>query len=156
MLKKEQGKIFLGADHAGFKLKEEIKKFLDKLGYKYEDLGVFTDKNSSDYPDNALKVATKVAQSKGRGILMCGTGIGEAIVANKVKGIRAANCFNEYTTRMSREHNNSNILCLGARILNHKQAKKITKKWLETDFSNQLRHKRRLEQISQIESSFCK
>lgn len=151
-----QQKIFLGSDHAGFKLKEEIKRFLNKLGYKYDDLGVYTDKNHSDYPETALKVAQKVAKSKGRGILMCGTGIGEAIVANKVKGIRAANCFSVYTAKMSRSHNNSNVLCLGARIIDKNLAKKITKIWLETDFSSEVRHKKRVKQIDEIENSLCK
>lgn len=149
-------KIFLGADHAGFKLKEHIKKFLDKSGYKYEDLGVNTDKNHSDYPKTALLVAKKVAKYKSKGILMCGTGIGEAIVANKVKGIKAANCFNEYTAKMSREHNNSNVLCLGARVLSKNLAEKITKIWLETNFSKEFRHHRRINQIIKIEKKLCK
>lgn len=149
-------KIFLGADHAGFRLKEEIKKFLDKLGHKYIDLGVYTDKNNSDYPETALKVAQKVAKYNGKGILMCGTGIGEAIVANKVKGIRAANCFNEYTARMSREHNNANVLCLGARVVSRDLAKKIAKVWLKTGFSNEARHRRRINQISGIEQNLCR
>ncbi|MDP3765788.1 MAG: ribose 5-phosphate isomerase B [Nanoarchaeota archaeon] len=146
-------KIFLGADHAGFKLKEEIKKLLEALGYTYVDLGVYNDKNYSDYPETAFKVAQKVANHNGKGILMCGTGIGEVIVANKVKGIRAANCFNEYTARMSREHNNSNVLCLGARVLNKNLAKKIAKIWLETGFSNETRHRRRVKQIANIEKN---
>ncbi len=149
-------KIFLGSDHAGFKLKEEIKKFLDKSGYKYNDLGAYTGENSTDYPETALKVAQKVAKHNSMGILMCGTGIGEAIVANKVKGIRAANCFNEYTARMSREHNDSNVLCLGARVLNKKIAKKIAKVWLETGFSNKARHGRRVRQIENIERKLCR
>lgn len=151
-----QQKIFLGADHAGFRLKEEIKKFMDKFGYAYEDLGVYTDKAHSDYPETALKVAQKTAKYNGRGILACGTGTGEAIVANKVKMIRAANCFNEYTAKMSREHNNSNVLCLGARVLNEDLAKKIAKVWLETKFSNEARHRRRIKQIENIEESLCK
>lgn len=149
-------KIFLGSDHAGFKLKEEIKKFLNKLDYKYEDLGVHSNKNHSDYPKTAMEVAEKVAKCSGNGILMCGTGTGEAIVANKVKGVRAANCFNEYTAKMSRKHNDSNVLCLGSRILNKQLAKKIVKIWLETKFSNKNRHKRRLKQIEGIEKSLCK
>ena len=151
-----QQKIFLGADHAGFKLKEEIKKFLDKERYKYEDLGVLTDKNSADYPETALKVAQKAAQSGGRGILICGTGTGETIVANKVRGIRAANCFNEFTAKMSREHNNSNVLCLGARVIDKNLAKKITKTWLETSFSKEERHIRRINQILEIEKKLCR
>lgn len=151
-----QQKIFLGADHAGFRLKEEIKKFLDKSGYAYEDLGVYDDKNNYDYPKTAFNLAKKVARSNGKGILMCGTGIGEAIVANKVRGIRAANCFNEYTARMSREHNNSNVLCLGARVLNKNIAKKIVRAWLEMDFSKEARHRRRIKQIESIERELCK
>ncbi|MEK6983650.1 MAG: ribose 5-phosphate isomerase B [Nanoarchaeota archaeon] len=149
-------KIFLGADHAGFRLKEEIKNFLNALGYKYNDLGVHTDKNKSDYPEIALKVAREVAKHNSRGILICGTGTGEAIAANKVRGIRAANCFNEYTAKMSREHNNSNVLCLGARVLSSILAKKMAKIWLETDFSSEARHKRRVKQIENIEKKLCK
>lgn len=148
--------IFLGADHAGFKLKEEIKKFLDKLGYEYEDLGTYTDKTPCDYPQTALKLAQEVAKYNARGILMCGTGTGEAIVANKVKGIRAANCFDEYTAKMSREHNNSNVLCLGARVLSASTAKKAAKAWLEAEFSKEPRHRKRVAQISRIENQLCR
>ena len=149
-------KIFLGADHAGFKLKEEIKKFLDSSGYKYEDLGTFTDEKSCDYPKTALKLAQNVVKNNSRGILMCGTGTGEAIVANKVKGIRAANCFNEFTAKMSREHNNSNVLCMGARVIGINMAKKVTKAWLETDFSKEERHIKRVKQIENIEKNLCR
>jgi ribose 5-phosphate isomerase B len=143
-------KIIIGSDHAGFKLKEKIKAFLKESGQDYEDFGVDSDE-PSDYPKTAIKVANKVADEKSRGILMCGTGLGEAIVANKVKGIRATNCFNEYTAKMAREHNNSNLLCLGARVLDEKEAKKITKIWLETEFSKEERHKRRVKQIQDLE-----
>ncbi|MBI1935558.1 ribose 5-phosphate isomerase B [Candidatus Woesearchaeota archaeon] len=152
----QQTKIFLGADHAGFRLKEEIKKYLDNIGYKYEDLGAYTDKTPCDYPETALNLAKKVAKSNGKGILMCGTGTGEAIVANKVKGIKAANCFNEYTAKMSREHNNSNVLCIGARVIDAGNAKKIAKAWLETEFSKEPRHRRRVKQIENIEKTLCK
>jgi ribose 5-phosphate isomerase B len=148
-------KIILGSDHAGFELKKEIKKFLNKLGYKCEDLGAF-DKEPSDYPETALRVAEKVAKTGSKGILMCGTGLGEAIVANKVKGVRATNCFDKYTARMSREHNNSNLLCLGARILKADEAKNLTKIWLSTAFSNKERHRRRVKQILLIEEKTCK
>lgn len=156
MADKKQNKIFLGADHAGFKLKEHIKKFLDKLGHRYEDLGVYNDENGPDYPEIAFKLAKKVAEQNGKGVLMCGTGTGEAITANKVKGIRAANCFDEYTARMSREHNNSNVLCLGARILNKGSSEKIVKIWLEADFSSEARHRRRVRQIEDIEKKVFK
>lgn len=153
-MKKER--IFLGSDHAGFKLKEEIKKYLRKKRCVLEDLGVFDGNNSYDYPETALKVAKKVAQFNAKGILMCGTGIGEAIVANKVKGVRAANCFDEYTAKMSREHNNSNVLCLGARVLDKNLAKKIVKIWLEANFSKESRHRRRVNQIKAIEKNLCR
>lgn len=156
MADKKQNKIFLGADHAGFKLKEEIKQFLDETGYIYEDLGAYTGENGSDYPEIAFKLANKVAEHNGKGILMCGTGTGEAIVANKVKGIRAANCFDEYTARMSREHNNSNVLCLGARTLNKGSSEKIVEIWLEADFSSEARHRRRVRQIEDIEKKVFK
>ncbi|MBI2651334.1 ribose 5-phosphate isomerase B [Candidatus Woesearchaeota archaeon] len=148
-------KIILGSDHAGFELKEEIKLFLKELGYKFEDLGAYI-KEPCDYPKTAFEVAEKAAKTGSFGILMCGSGIGEAIVANKVKGIRAANCFNEYTAKMAREHNNSNILCLGARIISTEQAKNITKIWLSADFSKEERHIRRVKQIMQIEKKTCK
>ncbi len=147
--------IFLGSDHAGFELKEDIKKFLDKNGYGYEDIGVKS-REPSDYPQTAFAVAQKVVQTKSRGILMCGTGVGECIVANKVKGIRAANCANEYTARMSREHNDANVLCLGARVISSDNAQKILKIWLETPFSSDERHIRRIRQIEEIEQRVIK
>ena len=147
--------IIIGSDHAGFKLKESIKKYLDELGCAYEDLGVF-DAKPCDYPKIAFDVATKITQTNGHGILLCGTGIGEAIVANKVRGIRAANCFDEHTAQKSREHNDSNILCLGARILSDEEAKKIIKVWLETDFSNEQRHRQRVKQIIDLEAKTMK
>ncbi|MBS3102251.1 ribose 5-phosphate isomerase B [Candidatus Woesearchaeota archaeon] len=148
--------IFIGSDHAGFRLKEKIKAFLGKSGYRAEDLGVDDDKKYHDYPKTAIKVAKKVAKAKGKGILVCGTGLGEAIVANKVRGIRATNCFNEYTALKSREHNDSNLLCLGARILKENEAKKITKIWLETNFSKEERHRRRVKQIKEMEKNMCR
>lgn len=148
-------KLLLGSDHAGFQLKEEVKKFLDKQKVQYEDMGVFSDE-PSDYPDIAYRLAEKAAKTGSKGILMCGTGIGESIVANKVKGVRAANCFNEYTAQKSREHNDSNVLCLGARVLSADDSKKIIKAWLQAEFSGEERHKRRLSKISIIESKVCR
>ena len=148
-------KIILGSDHAGFELKEEIKKLLRELGYSYEDVGTYSNE-PCDYPKNAFIVAKKVAKSKNLGILMCGTGLGEAIVANKLKGIRATNCFSEETAKLAKEHNNSNILCLGARILTREKAQKITKIWLNTKFTSEGRHKRRVRQIAEIEKNICK
>lgn len=143
-------KIFIGSDHGGFKLKEEIKEYLEELNYEYEDIGT-ENKESCDYPDFAYKVAKKVAETKGRGIVICGTGIGVSMAANKVKGIRAALAFNEYTAKMSREHNNSNVLCLGERTTKEALAKKIVKVWLDTKFSKEERHHRRVDKIMKLE-----
>jgi ribose 5-phosphate isomerase B len=143
-------KIIIGSDHAGFRLKRAIKNYLKELGYENEDIGTDSEE-SCDYPDFAYKVAAKVAETGGRGIIICGTGIGSCIAANKVKGVRAALAFDEYTARMSREHNNSNVLCLGERTTREEMAKKIVKIWLETPFSNEGRHRRRVEKIMKLE-----
>ncbi|MBS3131486.1 ribose 5-phosphate isomerase B [Candidatus Woesearchaeota archaeon] len=148
--------IYIGSDHAGYRLKLKIKRLLERTGHKAVDVGVNDDRKRYDYPKTAAKVAKKVADEGGRGILLCGTGLGEAIAANKFKGVRAANCFNEYTARMSREHNDSNVLCLGARVLGGKEAEKITKAWVEADFSKEERHIRRLKQIKDIEKKACR
>lgn len=142
--------IYLGADHAGFNLKEEIKKYLTELGYEYEDLGNQILEPIDDYPDFVLPVAKKVVETDGRGILICATGIGMSIAANKIKGIRAALCWNDFTAKESREHNDSNILCLGGRLLDLETAKKIVKIWLETEFTGDERHVRRLEKIKRV------
>ena len=142
-------KIIIGSDHAGFKLKEKIKKLLEKLGYEYEDVGTDSEK-SVDYPVYAEKVAKKVAKGS-QGILICGTGLGMCMSANKVKGIRAALAYNESSAEMAKKHNDANVLCLGAREFDENLAKKITKKFLETDFSNEERHKKRINEIMDIE-----
>ncbi len=143
-------KIYIGSDHGGIKLKETIKKLIEEEGYEAEDLGCY-DKESCDYPEYAKKVAEKVAEEDGRGILICGTGIGMCIAANKVKGIRAAFAYDDFTAKMSREHNNSNILCLGERSLEEDNAKNITKIWLRTKFSSEERHHRRVNKIMEME-----
>lgn len=142
-------KIIIGSDHGGYKLKESIKKYLEKLGYGYIDFGCNSEE-SVDYPDFGFRVAEKVAKTNGRGILICGTGIGMSIAANKVKGIRAALCHSEFTAEMSRKHNDSNILCMGGRVLDEKSAKRITKIWLETKFEAG-RHEKRLSIIKKYE-----
>ena len=146
------GQIIIGSDHAGFALKEYLKRLLSSM--EVEDVGAFSE-TPSDYPKNAVKVARKVQSSKGKavGILVCGTGLGEAIVANKFRGIRAANCFSEYTAKMAREHNDANILCLGARILSQAQARKIVDVFLSTSMSTEVRHRRRVGQIRKIDEN---
>jgi len=143
-------KVYLGADHGGFELKERIKGFL-KGKAETVDLGTDSEK-SCDYPDFGRKVAESVVKDKGSlGILVCGTGIGISIAANKVRGARAALCHNEFTARMAREHNDANILCLGGRVLGEKEALKIVDVFLETGFSEDERHARRARKIMEIE-----
>jgi len=143
--------IYLGADHAGWHLKEEIKKYLEELGYKYEDLGNQELDSQDDYPDFALAVARKVVETGGKGILICATGLGMAIAANKIKGVRAVVCWDNFTALQSREHNDANILCLGGKTLDWETAKKIVRTWLEAEFSGEERHLRRLEKIKKAE-----
>lgn len=140
-------KIAIGSDHGGFEYKKEIIKLLDVQGYNVEDFGTYTDK-SCDYPEFAKKVSNAVASGDyDRGILICGTGIGMSITANKFRGIRAALCSDLFSAKATREHNNSNILCLGARVIDKDLALKITKIWLDTPFSNDERHIRRIGMI---------
>ncbi len=150
-------KIYIGTDHAGFELKEELKGFLRNMGCKVEDMGAYEFNEADDYPDFIWPVVKAVAEeiTKGldtRGIVIGGSGQGEAIVANKVRGIRAAVVYDEYSARMSREHNDANIISLGNRTLTIDKAKELVKLWLETPFSNEERHKRRIEKIKAIEN----
>jgi ribose 5-phosphate isomerase B len=143
--------VYLGADHAGWHLKEELKKYLKELGEEYEDLGNQQLDSKDDYPDFALAVAEKVAQTGEKGILICATGLGICMAANKVRGVRGAVCHNDFTALQSREHNDANILCLGGKVLDLETAKKIVRVWLETEFTGEERHVRRLEKIKGIE-----
>ena len=151
-------KIYIGTDHAGFELKEKLKMFLESLGCEVEDKGAYEFNESDDYPDFVYPVVKAVAEDRdrgldSRGIVIGGSGQGEAIVANKVKGIRAAVVYDEYSAKMSREHNDANIISLGNRTLSIDKAKDLVKLWLETPFSNEERHKRRIEKIKEIENS---
>jgi ribose 5-phosphate isomerase B len=141
-------KVYLGSDHAGFGAKEELKKFLSGKGIGFEDLGT-NSTESCDYPDYALKVARKVAKNKGSlGLLVCGTGTGTSITANKVKGIRSAQATNEYMAKMAREHNDANVLSMGARINSKKEILKMADVFLSTPFSNDERHLRRVKKMN--------
>ena len=143
-------KIALGADHAGYQLKDQIKQHLEQQGISVCDEGT-SSAESVDYPDYARAVAHDVSEHRADlGILVCGSGIGMAITANKVDGIRAANVSTEYEAQMSREHNNANVLALGARIINADAAFRIVDTWLATQFSGG-RHERRVEKIMAIE-----
>ena len=144
-------KIIIGSDHAGLRLKERVKRYLKKKKIEYEDLGTesFT---SVDYPDYALKVAEKVVKNKNtRGILVCGTGTGMTIAANKVKGIRAVAAYDAYSARMSRKDNDTNVLGLRGRFFPFEKIRKIITVWLDTPFSGQERHKRRIKKIGDYE-----
>lgn len=147
-------KIFLGTDHAGFELKEEIKKYLQKSGYGVEDKGAFSFDKEDDYPDFIFKAAKEVAKNpSSKGIIFGGSGQGEAIVANKIKGVRAAvfNCNNLEIVKLSKTHNDANILSIGARFVSKDVALKAVRLWLETDFSREERHKRRIRKIEDLE-----
>ena len=148
---KESLKVYLGADHAGFELKEKIKEFLKNKKINYEDLGTGSEE-SVDYPDFAIKVGERVAKEKGaKGILVCGTGIGMTIAANKIKGIRAAMVYDENTAKMSREHNDANVICLRGRGFPGEKALKLLWIWLNEEFSGEERHLRRIRKISEYE-----
>ena len=145
-------KIALGSDHAGYPLKERIKEFLLKKGHEVLDFGA-TSEESTHYPLFAREVSLAVQRGEAdRGILVCGTGIGMAITANKFKGVRAALCLNEYMARMSRLHNDANVLCLGDRVLGEELALSIVEVWLSTPFEGG-RHQKRIELIADIEST---
>ncbi len=144
-------KIAIGSDHAGFALKEEIKKFLEEKGIEVVDFGTHSEERV-DYPDYAIPLAESVAKGEEElGILICGTGIGMSIAANKVKGIRASLVSDVYSAHSAREHNNANVLCMGGRVLGTELAKEITNAWLDAKFSGG-RHERRIEKIAKYES----
>lgn|SRR5690606_9369633 len=143
-------KIALGTDHAGFHLKEAIKKFLLAEGYEVNDFGTFS-AESVDYPDFVLPAAESVARGENDfGIVFGGSGNGEAIAANKVRGIRCGVCWNEESARLTKEHNNANTIALGGRMVSEEMGIKIVKTWLQAVFEGD-RHSRRLEKISKYE-----
>ena len=143
-------KIIIGSDHGGFVLKKQLISFIMGLGFEVVDYGCYTS-DPVDYPDIALSVAQDVAVSlETRGVVIDGTGVASAIVANKIRNIRATPCTDEFTAHSAREHNDSNILTLGARILDAELAQKIVKMWLKTPFGGG-RHERRVNKIREIE-----
>ncbi|RJX19050.1 MAG: ribose 5-phosphate isomerase B [Ammonifex sp.] len=146
-------RVAIGSDHGGFMLKQEIKKFLEQEKVAYHDYGTLS-QESCDYPDIALAVAEAVT---GRdctcGILICGTGIGVSIVANKVPGIRAALCHDTFSARMARAHNNANVLAFGERVIGSGLATEIVRVWLDSEFAGG-RHGRRVDKIGAVERRF--
>jgi len=149
-LKDERMQIGVASDHGGFELKEELKPFLKSLGAEPIDMGTYSEE-SVDYPDFGVLVAEKVSRGElEKGILICGTGIGMSMVANKFPRIRAALANDLYSSRCSRQHNDANVLIIGGRIVGKELAKEIVKVWLETPFAAG-RHKKRLEKIEALE-----
>ncbi|MGQ9487322.1 MAG: ribose 5-phosphate isomerase B [Armatimonadota bacterium] len=143
--------IGLGADHAGYHLKNTIRSYLQQQGITVRDFGTHTD-SPCDYPDFALMVANSVAQGEcDLGILICGTGVGMSISANKVKGIRAAHAQDPVTARLSRQHNDANVLCLGGRIIGAELAMDIVNAFLNASFTNEERHARRVHKVKMLE-----
>ncbi|WP_209123371.1 ribose 5-phosphate isomerase B [Alkalihalobacillus sp. BA299] len=144
-------KVVIGSDHGGVNIKEEIKQLMGNMGIEFEDVGCeCTD--SVDFPDYALPVAEQVASGQAdRGILVCGTGIGMSIAANKVKGIRCALVHDLFSAKATREHNDSNVLAMGERVIGPGLAREIAKVWLETEFEGG-RHERRVNKIKEYEN----
>ena len=140
-------RIIIGSDHAGYRLKMLIKEHVESFGYDVEDVGCYTEE-SCDYPVIGHEVARKVREQDVRGILICGTGLGMSMVANRRPGIRAALCHDAYTAEMSRKHNNANILVFGGRVIGESVALNMTDVWLSADFEGS-RHSRRLDMIDE-------
>jgi ribose 5-phosphate isomerase B len=146
-------KIALACDHGAFTHKEAIKAHLIKLGHTVEDFGTHSEA-SMDYPDTVYPAAKSVAEQKNEaGIVLCGTGIGASIVANKVKGVRCALVNDPKVAATTRLHNDSNVLAMGGRLISKRQALKIVDVWLDTDFSNDLRHIQRLHKVTKVEEA---
>ncbi len=146
----EKKAIVLACDHAGLDLKNVLHAMLEEKGYSVIDVGTDSPE-SMDYPDLARPFAKEVLTRKIPGIILCGTGIGVSIAANKMNGIRAALCHDEFTAQMCREHNNANVLAMGARVLSPEQARKITLRFLETAFAGG-RHERRVKKLMELEN----
>ncbi|CAG7634556.1 Putative sugar phosphate isomerase YwlF [Paenibacillus solanacearum] len=148
-------KIAMGADHAGYRLKDVLKPFIESLGHEVQDYGA-NGADSVDYPDYASIVCEKVTSGEvDKGILICGTGIGMTIAANKVPGIRCALVHDLFSAKATREHNDSNVLSLGERVIGPGVAEEIVKIWLETDFSNGERHKNRVGKVKALEDKYA-
>ena len=149
-------RIAVAADHAGFPLKEVVINFLQTKGHEVTDLGTHSI-DPVDYPDFAHAIAAAVLSGKvDEGILLCGSGIGACVVANKFPGIRAALCHDTYSARQSREHDDCNVLCMGPRVIGEKLAIEILQTWLKSEFTGEARHVQRLEKIKAIEKQLYK
>lgn len=140
--------IIIGSDHAGFSLKEKVKEFIENKGFSVEDAGCY-DENSVHYPRIAQDLSERVSRGEfEKGILICGTGIGMSITANRFENVRATLCHDHFTAKMSRMHNNSNVLCMGARVIGQDVAMEMVETWLDTEFEGG-RHQTRLSMIDE-------
>ncbi len=144
--------LYIASDHAGFEMKEVLKKALAEMRERVDDLGPATLDPTDDYPDYAQLLATRVAKENGRGILLCGNGIGVCIVANKIRGIRAGTGYSIEAARSMRADANTNVLCLPGRFMMPEEAIEVVTAWLATPFSNARRHVRRLQKVSDLEA----
>tara|TARA_Y100000590_G_scaffold79566_1_gene88362 strand:+ start:1846 stop:2286 length:441 start_codon:yes stop_codon:yes gene_type:complete len=145
-------KIAVAADHGGFSLREVVITILSENGYEVEDLGAYELDLSDDYPDFALSVASSIQSGRAdRGIIICGSGIGATIVANKVTGIRAGTCHDTYSARQGVEHDDMNVICMGARVIGSEVAKEVVLAFVAATFSGEDRHMRRVEKIRKLE-----
>lgn len=144
--------LFIASDHAGYELKTKIVQYIeDRYSTVITDLGPSGYDKEDDYPDYAIPLAEEVVETDGMGILICGNGIGVCMAANKVPGIRAGIGYSDWAAKTMREDDNTNVLCLGARDLDEKEAKEIVKTWLDTSFSEAERHKRRLKKVKKLD-----
>jgi RpiB/LacA/LacB family sugar-phosphate isomerase len=144
-------RVALAADHAGFQLKEKMGAYLQRAGFEVRNLGT-GDQESVDYPDFALAIGEALREGRAeRGILICGSGVGACVAANKIKGIRAGLCHDTYSARQGVEHDDINVLCLGARVIGEELAKELSTAFLSAKFTGEERHRRRLAKIEVIE-----
>ena len=149
-------KIVIGSDHAGFELKEEVRKYIADLGHEVLDVGAFNIEPTDDYPDYAEYVGRALhAKNADRGVLICGSGVGVSVAANKMPGIRAAMCHDTYSAHQGVEHDDINILVLGSRVVGVMLAQDLVKAFLGAKFTNEERHVRRLGKVKAIEAKYC-
>lgn len=148
------GPLFIASDHGGYQLKKRLVRFFEhELDIEVEDLGPYEYVEEDDYPDHAIPLAKKVVETNGRGILICKNGIGVCIAANKIAGVRAGIGYNIYAAESMMADDNTNILCLPAKLLTDEHAMAVVKHWLETEFSGAERHTRRLKKVEVLESN---
>ena len=146
--------VTIGADHAGFELKAVVAALLAELGHDVVDLGAHAYDAGDDYPDFAGAVARRVAAAGGRGVVVCGSGVGASVAANKVRGVRASVCHDTYSARQGVEHDDMNVLCLGSRIVGEELAREVVAAFMAAGFSGEARHRRRLDKLLALEAAW--